>query len=184
MTRAMAAPAVLSMARGIEVTGKPGDKAPDGLVFDRSSDFLRSSHESWASGDPKAVTTGITEFQSGRDLKGPITVGAEVDFAVNGNTHVALQNMARIVGFGSTAFPSNQFIEMLGNRDMAVSVMNEMANDEILIASRERLNAGSTAGFFVSEQNANNLKYLGAFAQPLLLFMIAAAVFVRRRFFV
>ena len=59
--------------------------------------------------------------------------------------------MARIVGFGSTAFPSNQFIEMLGNRDMAVSVMNEMAGDEILIASRERLNEGSTAGFFVSE---------------------------------
>ncbi len=184
MTRAMTAPAVLSMARGIEVTGKVGDKAPDGLVFDRSSDFLRSSHESWASGDSKAVTTGITEFQSGRDLKGPISVGCEIDLAVNGNTHVPLLNMTRIVGFGSTAFPSNQFIEMLGNRDMAVSVMNEMANDEILIASRERLNSGATAGFYVSEQNAENLKYLAAFIQPLILFMIGAAVFMRRRFFV
>ena len=184
MTRSMTAPAVLSMARGIQVTGKTGDKAPDGLVFDRSSDFLRSSHESWASGDSKAVTTGITEFQSGRDLKGPIAVGSEIDFAVNGNTHVPVQSMARIVGFGSTAFPSNQFIEMLGNRDMAVSVMNEMAGDEILIASRERLNEGSTAGFFVSEQNAEALKYLGAVVEPLILFMIAAAVFVRRRFFI
>ncbi len=184
MTRAMTAPAVLSMARGIEITGKAGDKAPDGLVFDRSSDFLRSSHESWASGDTKAVTTGITDFQSGRDVKGPITVGSEIDFAVNGNTHVPVQNMARVVGFGSTAFPSNQFIEMLGNRDLAVSVMNEMANDEILIASRERLNAGSAAGFFVSDQNAQHLKYLGAFLQPLILFMIAAVVFARRRFFV
>ncbi len=152
MTRSMTAPAVMSMARAIQVTGKAGDKAPDGLVFDRSSDFLRSSHESWASGDTKAVTTGITEFQSGRDIKGPVAVGSEIDFAVNGNTHVAVQNMARIVGFGSTAFPSNQFIEMLGNRDMAVSVMNEMAGDEILIASRERLNEGYTAGFFVSDQ--------------------------------
>ena len=67
---------------------------------------------------------------------------------------------------------------------MAVSVMNEMADDEILIASRERLNEGATAGFFVSEQNAEALKYLGAFVEPLLLFMIAAAVFMRRRFFV
>ena len=184
MTRAMAAPAVLSMARGIEITGKSGDKVPDGLVFDRSSDFLRSSHESWASGDPKAVTTGITDFQSGRDIKGPVAVGSEVDLAVNGNSHVPVQNMARIVAFGSTAFPSNQFIEMLGNRDLAVSVMNEMANDEILIASRERLNEGSAAGFFVSDQNAQHLKYLGAFLQPLILFMIGAAVFVRRRFFV
>jgi hypothetical protein len=184
MTRAMTAPAVLSMARGIEITGKQGDKAPDGLIFDRSSDFLRSSHESWASGDTKAVTTGITEFQSGRDVKGPITVGAEADFAVDGKVHVPVQNMARIVVFGSTAFPSNQFIEMLGNRDMAVSVMNEMANDEILIASRERLNQGDAAGFFVSEQNANHLKYLAAFLQPLILFSIGAVVFVRRRFFV
>jgi len=184
MTRAMTAPAVLSMARGIEITAKPGDKMPDGLVFDRSSDFLRSSHESWASGDPKAVTTGITEFQAGRDIKGPITVGSEVDLEVNGNSHVPVGEMTRIVGFGSTAFPSNQFIEMLGNRDMAVSVMNEMANDEILIASRERLNSGQTAGFFVSEQNADDLKYLGAFLQPLIMFTIGAVVFVRRRFFV
>jgi hypothetical protein len=184
MTRAMTAPAVLSMARGIEVTGKQGDKMPDGLVFDRSSDFLRSSHESWASGDPKAITTGITDYQAPRDIKGPITVGSEVDLAVNGNSHVPVGQMARIVGFGSTAFPSNQFIEMLGNRDMAVSVMNEMADDEILIASRERLNEGQTAGFFVSEQNADHLKDLGAFLEPLLLFSIGAVVFVRRRFFV
>ena len=184
MTKAMTAPAVLSMARGIQITGKPGDKAPDGLVFGSSNDFLRSSHESWGSGDPKAVTTGITEFQSGRDIKGPIAVGTEVDFGVNGDIHVPVQKMARVVGFGSTAFPSNQFIEMLGNRDMAVSVMNEMANDEILIASRERLNEGATAGFFVSDQNAEHLEYLAAFLEPLILFMIGAAVFMRRRFFV
>ena len=184
ITSAMAAPAVMSMARGIEVTGKSGDKMPDGLVLDRSSDFLRSSHESWASGDPKAVTTGITDFQSGRDLKGPIAVGSEVDLAVNGDQHVAVQNMARIIGFGSTAFPSNQFIEMLGNRDLAVSVMNAMANDEILIASRERLNEGAAAGFFVTDENAQHLKYFGAFLHPLMLFMIGAIVFVRRRFFV
>ena len=172
------------MARGVDVSLKPGDKAPDGLVLDRSSDFLRSSHESWASGDAKAVTTGITEFQSGRDVKGPITVGAEIDLAVNGDTHVPVQNMARIVGFGSTAFPSNQFIEMLGNRDLSVSLMNEMAGDEILIASRERLNQADTAGFFVTDRNAEDLKYLGAVVEPLLLFAIGAVVFVRRRFFV
>ena len=34
MTRAMTAPAVLSMARGIDITAKQGDKMPDGLVFD------------------------------------------------------------------------------------------------------------------------------------------------------
>jgi hypothetical protein len=73
---------------------------------------------------------------------------------------------------------------MLGNRDLAVSAVNELANDEILIASREALNQADTAGFFVTDQQAENLKYLAAFLEPLLLFAIGATVFVRRRFFV
>ena len=64
--------------------------------------------------------------------------------------------MARIVGFGSSAFPSNQFVEMLGNRDLAVSLINELAGDEILIASRERLNKYDTSAFYVTDQDAEN----------------------------
>lgn len=183
ITRSMSGAAVFTMARGVQLTGKPGDKAPDGLVVERDDTFLRSSHESWASGDSKAVTTGITEFQEGRDVKGPIPVGSEVDLAVNGNVHVPIQQMARIVGFGSSAFASNQFIEMLGNKDLAVSVINALAGDEILIASRERLNKAQTAGFFVTDAQARMVLYLGAILEPLLLFAIGAVVFVRRRFF-
>lgn len=183
ITRSMSAPAVFSMARGVDITGKPGDKAPDGLVFDRGDAFLRSSHESWASGDPKAVTTGITEFQAGRDVKGPIPVGSEIDLAVNGDTHVPIEQMARVVGFGSSAFPSNQFLEMLGNRDLAVSAINAMAGDEMFIASRERLNKASAAGFYVTDAQARGTLYLGAFLEPLILFAIGLSVFVRRRFF-
>ena len=97
MTRAMAAPAVLSMARGIEVTGKPGDKAPDGLVINSTSDFLRSSHESWASGDPKAVTTGITDFQSAATgavfpvrINDYFTLHARVAYRITDDVTVAL----------------------------------------------------------------------------------------------
>jgi len=53
-----------------------------------------------------------------------------------------------------------------------------------LLASRERLNQADTAGFFVTDRNAEDLKYLGAVVEPLLLFAIGAVVFVRRRFFV
>ncbi len=183
ITRSMAGPAVFSMSRGVEITGKPGDKAPDGLVFFSGEAFLKSSHESWASGDTKAVTTGITEFQSGRDVKGPIPVGSEVDLAVNGDVHVPIEKMARIVGFGSSAFASNQFIAMLGNRDLAVSALNELANDEILIASRERLNKAETAAFYVTNAQSRGLFYLGSILEPSILFLIGIAVFVRRRFF-
>lgn len=183
ITRSMAGAAVFSMSRGVMLTGQPGDKAPDGLVVERNDTFLRSSHESWASGDPKAVTTGITEYQQNRDVKGPIPVGAEIDLAVNGNVHVPIQQMARIVAFGSSAFASNQFIEMLGNKDLAVSVINALAGDEILIASRERLNKAATAGFFVTDAQARMVLYLGALLEPLLLFAIGAVVFARRRFF-
>ena len=147
-------------------------------MFAQADDFLRSSHESWASGDPKALTTGITEYLASRDIKGPIPVGSEIDLCARGHAaYRAGQKWRAWSDSEAPRFPSNQFIEMLGNRDLAVSVINEMAGDEILIASRETLNKGETAGFFVSEQNADWLAYLSvAGSRPLLLLAIAIAV--------
>src|SRR5262249_5102511 len=179
ISRSMTAPAVFSVARGIMLTAEVGASAPDGLQITQENEFLRSSHESWASGDQKAVTTGITEYQEGRDTKGPIAVGAEIDLAPSADLHIPLVRMTRIAGLGSSAFASNQFIEMLGNRDLAVSLVNEFAGDEMLIASRERLNQGETAGFYITTQQSNWLMYLSAGLETLILLTIAVAVFVR-----
>jgi len=183
VSRAMTAPAVFSLGRGVMVTGKVGDTAPDDLKIADEDKFLSSSHESWASGDPNALTTGITEYQAGRDTKGPIPVASEIDFTPASNPHIPLQQMTRLVGIGSSAFASNQFLEMLGNRDLAVSLINELAGDEMLIASRERLNKEETAGFYVTDQEARHLLALGSAVEPAILFLIAITVMVRRRFF-
>jgi gliding motility-associatede transport system auxiliary component len=184
ITRSMVAPAVFSMARGVELDGAVGASAPDGLSVQRESVFLSSSHESWASGDAKAVTTGITEFKAGRDLKGPVPVGVEVDLAPPDKAHIPIVNMTRIVALGDSDFASNQFFEMLGNRDLAMNAVNELAGDEVLIASRERINAGQTAAFYVSDQQARRAFMLGAVFEPAVLLVIGMVVFVRRRFFV
>ncbi|MGH7812865.1 MAG: Gldg family protein [Candidatus Binataceae bacterium] len=183
ISRAMAEPAVFSLARAVMPLAVPGAAAPGGLVLWRASAFLKSSRESWASGDPKALTTGITAFQTGRDIRGPVPVGTEMDFTPAATPHIPLDRMTRIVGFGSSAFASNQFIEMLGNRSLATSAINALAGDEMMIASRERINRAETAAFYVTDEQTRNLAIFGAFAEPLLLFMIGSAVFVRRRFF-
>jgi hypothetical protein len=183
ISRSMTAPAVFSLGRGVMIDGKVGDMAPDDLKLANADKFLSSSHESWASGDPKALTTGITEYQAGRDIKGPIPVASEVDFAPASNPHIPLQQMTRIVGIGSSAFASNQFLEMLGNRDLAVSLVNELAGDEMLIASRERLNQNEAAAFYISDQEARRLLVLGSVLEPAILFLIAITVLMRRRFF-
>ena len=145
--------------------------------------FLSSSHESWGSNDPNALTTGITEYQAGRDIKGPIPVASEIDFAPASNPHIPVTQMTRLVGIGSSAFASNQFIEMLGNRDLAVSLINELAGDEMLIASRERVNKSETAAFYISDQEARHMLFFGSVLEPAILFLIAITVMVRRRFF-
>ncbi|HMD04190.1 MAG TPA: Gldg family protein [Candidatus Binatus sp.] len=183
VSRSMTAPAVFSLGRGVMITGAVGAIAPDDLKIAQADKFLSSSHESWASGDPNALTTGITEYQAGRDLKGPVPVASEIDFAPASNPHVSLQQMTRLVGIGSSAFASNQFIEMLGNQDLAVSLINELAGDEMLIASRERLNKNETAAFYISDEDAGHMMVLGSIVEPVILFMIAIAVLVRRRFF-
>ncbi len=183
ISRGLTAAAVFSLARGVMISAPVGASGPDNLVLEQESKFLESSHESWASGDPKALTTGITEFQAGRDIKGPIPVGSEVDYAPVANTHIPLVTMTRLVGLGSSAFASNQFVEMLGNKELAVSLINEMAGDEMLIASRERLNKAETSAFYISDQEARRLLILGSALQPGILFLIAIMVFMRRRFF-
>jgi gliding motility-associatede transport system auxiliary component len=183
ISRSMSAAAVFSLTRGVDITAKPGAPAPDGLVLAFATEFLRSSHESWGSADPKAVSTGITNYLAGRDVKGPIPVGSEVDLAPSTDQHIPLQRMTRIVGFGTSSFASNQFIEMLGNRDLAVSAVNDLAGDQILIASRERLNKSETSAFYVTSEESQHLRDFGALAESLILFSIAIAVFVRRRFF-
>ena len=183
ITRSMAGPAVFSMARGVDTDGAQGASSPDGLQLQRAGTLLRSSHESWASGDDKAVTTGITEYRAGRDLMGPVPVGVEADLAPPDKAHLPVTGMTRIVAFGDSDFASNQFFEMLGNRDLIMNAVNELAGDEILISSRERINAAGAA-FFVTDQQARHAFILGVVLEPALLFAIGLAVFVRRRFFV
>jgi ABC-2 type transport system permease protein len=183
ITRSMVGPAVFSMARGVETDGAPGAPAPDGLQLQRGGAMLRSSHESWASGDDKAVTTGITEYQAGRDLMGPVPVGVEVDLAPADKAHVPVNQMTRIVAFGDSDFAANQFFEMLGNRDLIVNAVNELAGDEILIASRERMTAEGAA-FYVTDQQARRAFMLAVVLEPGLMLAIGLVVFARRRFFV
>lgn len=183
ITRSLAPP-VFSMMRGIELTGGEGASAPDGLKVQRQSVLLRSSHESWASGDAKVVSTGITEFKAGRDLKGPIAVGVEVDLARPAQAHTPVATMTRIVALGDSDFASNQFLGMLGNRDLALNMVNELANDRILIASRERFSQGVGAAFYVSDSQARSAFLMAGVLEPLALFLIGLVVFVRRRFFV
>jgi ABC-type uncharacterized transport system involved in gliding motility auxiliary subunit len=182
ISRSMVGPAVFSMARGVGADADVGAGAPDGLQVQRASVFLRSSHESWASGDAKAVTTGITEFRPGRDIRGPVPVGVEVDLAQPEKAHAPVTDMTRIVALGDSDFASNQFFEMLGNRDLIMNALNELAGDEILIASRERVNAAQTAAFYVSDQQARRAFMMGAVLEPVLMFAIGMIVFVRRRF--
>jgi hypothetical protein len=183
ITRAMVGPAVFSLARGVGIDGAVGASAPGGLELQRADVLLRSSHESWASGDDKAVTTGITEYRAGRDIKGPVPVGVEVDLTPADKAHVPVSDMTRIVAFGDSDFASNQFFEMLGNRDLIVNAVNELAGDEILISSRERINAEGAA-FYLSDQEARRAFMLGAVIEPAAMFAIGLVVFTRRRFFV
>lgn len=182
ITRSLSDPVVFSVARAIHVTAEPGAKAPGGMVVAYISKFLESSGQSWASGDPKTIETGLTEYKEGRDSVGPAAVGVEIDYAPEGKLAIPQQEMTRIVGFGSSAFAANQFIELLSNEDLAVSVINEMAGDQMLIASRERLRQSSGSAFYVTDQQARTILYLGVIAEPAALFVIGIIVFIRRRF--
>jgi ABC-type uncharacterized transport system involved in gliding motility auxiliary subunit len=107
-----------------------------------------------------------------------------VDYAKPADSHLPISQMTRIVAFSNTAFASNQFLEMLGNRDLILNAVNELANDQVLIASRERVNQNQRAAFYISDGQAQGAFVLGTLAVPAIMFAVGLLVFIRRRFFI
>src|SRR5262249_4435809 len=101
------APPLFSLSRSVD---RIAEEIP-GTWF---TALLQTSPESWATTDLGVVRTGAQDFVAGRDRRGPVTVGAEVEFTVpaptGGDAHAG-----RLVVYGNAEFANNFFIEYLGN---------------------------------------------------------------------
>jgi ABC-type uncharacterized transport system involved in gliding motility auxiliary subunit len=142
--------------------------------------LLSTGPESWATSDLTVLRTGAASFVSGRDRRGPITVGAEVQFTVpapaGGDARIG-----RIVTYGNAEFANNFFIEYLGNKDLFVNTVAWLARDPEVMAHRSARQEPGRNQFFLSAEHGDRVFWATAVVQPLLFAAIGLALVVRRR---
>jgi gliding motility-associatede transport system auxiliary component len=87
----------------------------------------------------------------------------------------------RLIVFSDADFASNQFIEMLGNRDLVVNSVNWLALEDTLIGVRPERRIGGKEQFYLSSRQNNTLFMLGVVILPTVFVVLGSVLFVRRR---
>jgi hypothetical protein len=146
----------------------------------RAEWLVKSGDQSWAAHDPAVLDGGDVRFVAGRDMNGPLTVGAEVAMWAptdEGDDPA----MARIIVYGDSDFVRNRFLEDLGNRDLIVNTVNWLAREERLMAPRPRRMQPGKRILFITQGDLSTLFLAAVVVQPALFFAIGLGALLRRR---
>jgi len=167
------APPLFSLSRSVD---RIAEEIP-GTWF---TPLLRSSPESWATPDASILRTGTGVFVPSRDRRGPVTVGAEVEFTVPSPAGGAA-SIGRLVAYGNAEFANNFFIEYLGNKDLFVNTVAWLARDPEVMGHRASRQEPGRNQFFLSAEQGDRMFWTVAVAQPLLFAFVGIALVLRRR---
>ncbi len=167
------APPLFSLTRSVD---RIAEEIP-GTWF---TPLLETGPESWATTDLSVVRTGAGTFAAGRDRRGPVTVGAEVEFTVPGPPGSEVR-AGRLVVYGNAEFANNFFIEYLGNKDLFVNTVAWLARDPGAMAQRAVRQEPGRNQFFLTAEQGDRVFWAAAIAQPLLFALVGVALVARRR---
>jgi len=167
------APPLFSLSRSVD---RVSEEIP-GTWF---TPLLRTSPESWSTTDLSILRTGAGVFIAGRDQRGPVTVGAEVEFTVpvpaGGDPRAG-----RLVVYGNAQFANNFFIEYLGNKDLFVNTVAWLARDPEVIGHRALRQEPGRNQFFVTAEQGDRIFWSTAVVLPLAFGLVGIALVLQRR---
>jgi len=167
VTAGLQAAPLMSQIRGLSVT--PAELALAGL------EILRSAPVSWRTPDPSVLQTGAGQFVPGRDVRGPVAVGASV--VLRGDGHPG----GRILVYGDSDFANNSLLDYLGNRDLFLNSVNWLAGEQVSMASRPAAKTPGIGQLFISARQGAFAFWLGTVIQPAIVLVIGVVVCARQR---
>jgi gliding motility-associatede transport system auxiliary component len=153
---------------------RPVSTAPSELRI-AGVDLLKSAPESWSTTDPRVERETDATFIAGRDVAGPISVAAAVLVRPIG------ARPGRVLTIGDSDFAANYFLDYLGNRDLFLNAVGWVCGEDEVVASRAPIKEPGAEQFFVSADQGRLTFWIGTVVQPVLVLLIGALVYVRRR---
>lgn len=100
--------------------------------------LAKTGSKSWAETDKKAFSEGKAEYQEGKDIWGPVTIGAVTAVEAEGKDEGGKKRYARIVVYGDSDFANNANLNLAGNKDLFLNTVSYLAEEEDLIAIRSK----------------------------------------------
>jgi hypothetical protein len=186
-TKAMDIPAVLGRARSVSLAGGADDDAATG-----ASIVARTSNESFAAAGSGRTKQGQVEFDAERDKPGPIGVMGVTTVGAAGNRAVgaadepeagAADKPGRLAVIGDADFPSDDFVALLGNKDLLVTTVGWLVAD-VATGTRPREQAsrlGPVSPVYVSDEQSRVIFTTAVIAQPALFLILGAGVVLVRQ---
>jgi ABC-type uncharacterized transport system involved in gliding motility auxiliary subunit len=119
---------VFPLARSI----RKADDVPAGWTV---TEIAKTGSKAWGETDLATLKTGKFEFNAGQDIAGPVPI---VTVAVRGGENA---NQSRVVAIGNSLFAANTYLNILGNKDIALNAVAWAAKEEsrIYIRPKQRL---------------------------------------------
>jgi ABC-type uncharacterized transport system involved in gliding motility auxiliary subunit len=109
------------------------------------------------------------------DVKGPLTVAVADTLSGQGGK----KGEGRLVVTGTSLLGANAYLGFQGNKDLVMNMVNWLSAEESLISIRAKSRESQTLN--MNQRQMGQLLYLGVFGLPLLIILLGAGVWWRRR---
>ena len=144
-----------------------------------------TSSESWAHVDGDAIPEGKVQFRREVDKPGPLPVAVMVTTAPTappapGGAKPGV--VGRMIVFGDSDFASNLYLNLLGNKDLFMSSVGVLAEDQELIAVRRKgLPRSSLSPVSLTERQGRMIFSSAVIVQPVGFALLGMLITWRRR---
>lgn len=170
------APAVFSVAR----TTLPGDENPPGT---RIVLLAISSADSWARVGGAPVEEADLRFRRNIDHPGPLPMGVLVTGTLQlDGDRPAEQFRGQLMVFGDSDFASNLYLNLLGNKDLFMSSIAVLAEDQELVAMRRKSHLpGPLSPIYLTVEQSRRIYWVAVVIVPGTIAVAGILVVWRRR---
>jgi ABC-type uncharacterized transport system involved in gliding motility auxiliary subunit len=155
---------------------------PDGAV-----DVLaESGPESWAERNTSSVYGDSIRFDRDVDLRGPVPVAVTISAGSNSIPGAAprprtTQQPLRVAVMGNSSFITNQYLDILGNKDFFLNTVNWLAERKKLITIRPKTEQRTVSMLFLTEGENRLILWSAVIIQPAIILFLGIAVTLWRR---
>ena len=165
---------VLPSARTIDVA--------DEVAGVDAESIARTGPTAWAMSDPDRARRGVEPSEAAHDTPGgaSVAVTAEIGRGGDGTGH----RRGRLVVIGDADFASDAYLDLLGNRDLAMNAAAWVANEEALTGERNKTVPEvirPLSPLVVTDRQARGIFLAAVVAEPGLVLAAGVVIFGLRR---